>query len=253
MRYIFITCLIFIVASSSVYSQIDDTLVLYLPMDEESGGVVKDLSQYGNDGQLMGGAELVEGKFGKCVALNGQDAYVEVLDDESFAGNEASLEAWFKTESTQNFPIIWKEAAGAGGSYWARVEPPNSRIRCLFRDKEDTVAIPIAGAAYNDGQWHHFAATMGDGVARMYIDGELENEVPSDLGDFDSTMNLGLGIRMLDPPDTYGEGFIDEGRVWLRALTQAEIKANMNMGKEQFAAVSGEGKLTASWAFIKVQ
>lgn len=231
--------------------QPDDSLIMYLPFDEESGGIVKDLSKYGNDGELKGGAKLVDGKIGKSVEFNGVDAYVEVLDSDSFAGNTVSVEAWFKTESGNNFPVIWKEKTASGGSFWLRIEPSNNRIRCLFRDTEDTTAIPVASSPYNDGEWHHIAATMGDGVARIYVDGELEDEVPSNVGEFNSVMNLGIGVRYLDNLDTFAEGMIDEVRVWNRSLAQEEIKANMNKGKRDFAAVSVSGKLTTIWGGVK--
>jgi hypothetical protein len=252
MRNLLIILVMFLVTSPVVKGQGNDSLIMYLTMDEESGGIIQDLSQFGNHGELKGGAELVDGgKFGKALALNGQDAYVEVLDSDSFAGTEISLEAWFKTESSQNFPIIWKEKTASGGSFWARVEPSDNRIRCLFRDKNDVTAIPIAKAAYNDGQWHHFAATLGDGVARIYIDSNMDNEVTSDVGEFDSVMNLGIGVRYLDALDTFSDGFIDEVRVWKRPLDKDEIKANMNKSKGDFAVVSSAGKLGIAWGDIK--
>jgi hypothetical protein len=244
---IWITLLLVVVYSAEG----DKSLILYLPFDEEANGIVEDASEYGNDGKLNGGAELVDGKIGKAVSLNGVDAYVEVLDNDVFAGTEVTLEAWFKTESGKNFPIIWKEKTASGGSYWVRVEPSDSRIRCLFRDKQDTTAIPVAGSPYNNGEWHHMAATLGNGVARLYIDGELEDEVASNLGEFDSVMNLGVGVRYLDPLDTFSEGMIDEVRVWNRPLSQEEIKANMSKGKQHFAAVPYSGKLATTWGQIR--
>jgi hypothetical protein len=251
MRYPILISIILLL--TALIAKADDSLVLYLPFDEVDGQIVRDVSRYGNDGELKGGAELVDGRIGKAVSLNGVDAYVEVLDNDIFAGTVVTLEAWFRTESSENFPIIWKEKTAGGGSYWVRVEPPNNRIRCLFRDKQDTVAIPVAGSPYNDGDWHHMAATLGDNVARLYIDGNLENEVASNVGEFDSVMNMGIGVRYLDNLDTFSEGSIDEVRVWNRALSQDEIKANMNKGKEHFTSVSHSGKLAALWGTIKTR
>jgi len=52
-------------------------LLLYLPFDEGSGKVAKDISGNGNDGQIID-AEWVNGKFGKALSFNGKTAYVEV-------------------------------------------------------------------------------------------------------------------------------------------------------------------------------
>ena len=54
--------------------------------DETGGKVAKDSSDNGNDGDLVGGAKWVKGKFGNAIELNGKDAWVTVpeigpLDD----------------------------------------------------------------------------------------------------------------------------------------------------------------------------
>lgn len=247
-----ISIMMFIFAPHASISAVDESLVLYLPLDEATGGAVKDYSNHGNDGILEGGAKLVKGKIGNAVELNGNDAYVEVQDHESFAGKAATVEAWFNTTSNSNFPIIWKEKTASGGDVWVRIEPGSSRIRCLFRDKEDKTLVPATTSAYNDGQWHHMAATVADGKARIYIDGNLENEASGPFGEFDSGQNLVLGVRYLDQLDTFATGMIDEARFWTRALSQDEIKTNMNKGKEKFAAVSSRDKLATIWGRIKV-
>jgi len=247
-----ISIMLIILASPVVIGAVDESLVMYLPLDEETGGVVKDYSNHGNDGALKGGAKLVKGKIGNAVELNGKDAYVEVEDHESFAGKAATVEAWFNTTTKSNFPIIWKEKTASGGDVWVRIEPGSNRIRCLFRDKQDKVLIPATTSAYNDGQWHHMAATVADGKAHIYIDGEMKGEASGAFGEFDSVQNLALGVRYLDNLDTFATGMIDEARFWTRALSQNEIKANMNKDKGQFAAISSLNKLAAIWGNIKV-
>ena len=54
--------------------------------DETGGKIAKDSSDNGNDGDLVGGAKWVKGKFGNAIELNGKDAWVTVpeigpLDD----------------------------------------------------------------------------------------------------------------------------------------------------------------------------
>ncbi|MBW2149321.1 MAG: hypothetical protein JRI22_20150 [Deltaproteobacteria bacterium] len=51
---------------------LDDTgLVLYFPLNEMAGKDVKDASSNGNDGEIVGDVEKVDGKFGFAFKLNG--------------------------------------------------------------------------------------------------------------------------------------------------------------------------------------
>jgi hypothetical protein len=190
------------------------------------------------------------------VQLNGVDAIVYVPDHEAFEGEEATIEIWFKTTTNQNFPLMWKERAATGGDWWVRIEPGSNQVRLLFRDTVDNTLIAVTKSPYNDGEWHHMAATVGpegksEKTARFYIDGNLEQEVTGTFGEMKSTESVTLGSRFADAPDTFGLGFLDEARVWSRVLTQEEIKANMKRPKETFLAVLPLDKLTTTWCDIK--
>jgi len=60
----------------------DNTVVLYMPLDEGNGNEVKDISQSGKIGVLgTKGKDLpkwVNGKFGKALEFDGKTNYVEV-------------------------------------------------------------------------------------------------------------------------------------------------------------------------------
>ncbi len=234
---------------------VDDSLVMYLPLDEENGKKVEDFSEFQHDAEIRGGGKIVpDGAHGNCVQLNGTDGIVYVADHDAFEGEQATIEIWFKTESQSNFPIMWKEKGATGGDWWVRIEPGNNRIRCLFRDAADGTLIVFTDSPYNDNAWHHMAATVGKDTARIYIDGELGGksaEAKGNFGEMKSTESVTLGSRFADAPDTFGDGFLDEARVWSRVLSEEEIQANMALGKNDFLAVSPKGKLATTWGYMK--
>lgn len=49
------------------------------------------------------------------------------------------------------------------------------------------------------------------------------------------------------------KGFLDEYRLWTRALSMAEIKAIMTQGKAKILAVNPTGHFTTTWGRIKNQ
>ena len=236
----------------------DDSLVMYLPLDEADGKKVADLSQFNHPAEIRGGGKIVpDGAHGNCVELNGKDAIVYVPDHDAFEGSEATIEIWFKHKTASNFPIMWKERGATGGDWWVRIEPGSNRIRYLFRDTGDRTHVNFTKSAYGDNSWHHMAATIDgkNNVSHIYIDGEIDEAgataISGKFGEMKSTESVTLGSRFADAPDSFGLGFLDEARVWSRVLSAEEIKANMKLGQDNFLAVSPKGKLATSWGYIK--
>ena len=65
----------------------DKELLLYLPFNEGKGKAMEDLSPHGNDAELVGDADWVDGKFGKALEF-GQAGEVKApyieLNEKSF-------------------------------------------------------------------------------------------------------------------------------------------------------------------------
>lgn len=74
----------------------------------EDSGTANDLSIYGNNGELRGGAARVEGRLGKAVYLDGRNRYVEVPHNDSLnLTGSITVEAWIKPDSISNGnPVI---------------------------------------------------------------------------------------------------------------------------------------------------
>jgi len=78
----------------------DDSLILYLKLDEGSGDVAGDSSMYGNDGALRGPA-WTEGKYGSGLMFDGTTD-VEVADTEILRLTEAiTIAVWVKVSPDQ--------------------------------------------------------------------------------------------------------------------------------------------------------
>ena len=94
-----ITTLLFTAGSAQSVGGVDDSLVMYLPLDEEKGKKLEDFSEFQHDAEIRGGGKIVpDGAHGNCVQLNGTDGIVYVADHDAFEGEQATIEIWFKTE-----------------------------------------------------------------------------------------------------------------------------------------------------------
>ena len=256
------TTVILLAASTAKgIGRVDDSLVMYLPLDQEKGKKVEDFSQFKHQAEIRGGGKIVpNGAHGNCVELNGKDVIVYVPDHDAFEGGAATIEIWFKHKTASNFPIMWKEKTATGSDWWVRIEPGNNRIRYLFRDTADNVHINFTKSAYGDDKWHHMAATIGPAneknkISHIYIDGKIDEagktEIKGIFGEMKSTESVTLGSRFADAPNSFGLGFLDEARVWSRVLSKEEIQTNMKLGKDSFLAVSAKVKLATTWGYVK--
>ncbi|MCD8072290.1 MAG: DUF1735 and LamG domain-containing protein [Alistipes sp.] len=148
------------------------------------------------------------------------DRYVQNNGDHSFNGI-MGLE--------ENFAVRLSSFNEAGG----RVEVMGANMGDIS-----------GGIPYPLNQWGHIAATYegdddGNGVVSIYVDGELQISSPVTRAEarkyIDLTYRYGTsstanGYDYMvgnNVSSRYINGAVSEGRVWVRTLTQAEIRNNM--------------------------
>lgn len=93
---------------SAAEVSVDDAIVIWL-FDEGKGGVAKDSSPNGNDGELIAEPKWVEGKFGGALEFDGGGTSVETEADDKLTGFKLGAKtdftacAWFKTDRDGGF------------------------------------------------------------------------------------------------------------------------------------------------------
>ena len=98
-----------------------------------------------------------------------------------------------------------------------------------------------------DDEWHHVAMTYDLKMRRIYVDGELDLELPSSIEPCENDVEIEIGRGPV--------GIMDEVLIANEAFSADEVKRAMQDGLEKFlgggAAVSASGKLTGKWGAIK--
>ena len=229
--------------ATEVWSDPDESLILYLSFDELSGRTLKDHSEYKNNGELVGKPTLVEGKFGKALKFNGRSDWVEIPHDESLTVDKSvTVMAWIKTP----------RHGGPNGALWQSIvaKGNNPRSYSFYTDMESggvhlSINNFIGGHSRRNialNRWQHVAAQVDNRLHRYWINGKLtavyllDASLDASLPGKADTASVRVGnshdIKPAVAADRHFRGLIDELRIWNRALSQDEIIREMQTGNK---------------------
>ncbi|MGV8142086.1 MAG: LamG domain-containing protein [Candidatus Pacearchaeota archaeon] len=196
-------------------------LVAAYTFSEGSGTTTTDASGNGNNGVLINGPIWSLGKYDNGLIFDGVNDYVEVPNSASLNPAQMTISAWLFDPIAGAGMVVGKGAAG--DQYHLRVSNSNLRFRI---NGSPQIELPVT---FTPG-WHHVAGTYDTTNFKLYYDGVLIGTSPNTAAISTSTTPLRIGIRF----DSSGNilnpftGEIDEVRIYNRALTAAEVFADMN-------------------------
>ena len=248
-----------VVCSTYASADLLEGLVLYMPLDEGSGTSTEDFSENGFTGELNGGANWVDGKFGKALQFSASADFVAVADHEAFHIEGAITQAaWINLDRLPSaHAIIFGTRAGGGGrniGFGFGTNPANGIKVWTNGAGGGFLDINDNETALDTGKWYYLAYTHtsdNNGLVEIYVDGELTHAQDSNnpVAPSETTSSIQIGTWS-------GEawpGIVDEVRLWNRALSADEVKESMELGMAAFflTAVDPQDKLATSWGNIK--
>lgn len=199
-------------------------LVASYGLNDGTGTTVADSSGTGNTGTAVN-TTWVDGKYGKALSFNGTSSRVDIADSPSLRlSTGMTLEAWIKPvagPSTAHGVVLKQHANGVAYSIYANLDlAPNATIETDARKRlNGAPALPL-------DTWSHLAATYDGTTLRLYVNG---NQVATMA--VTGAMIADSGLLRLGGKDYTGHyfsGLIDEVRIYNKALTQAQIQADMS-------------------------
>jgi hypothetical protein len=202
-------------------------LVAAYGFEEASGTQVIDASGNANHGTISGATRVTPSPkhFGKALSFDGTSAWITVNDSDSLdLTNSMTVEAWaYPTAAMSSWrSLVLKEASGFGAYHFyanSDVGRPSTVISVSGAEKELT-----AGPTLPINTWTHLAATYNGSTQNLYVNGALVGSRPQSGGIDVSDGKLRIGGNAVW--GEYFTGYIDEVRIYSRALTQSEIQAD---------------------------
>jgi hypothetical protein len=209
-------------------------LVGHWKLDESTGTNAADSSVNALDGRLrrfsFDTSSASPAKVQNGLQFDGQDDYISVPNQSSLRLSKAlTISAWIKGEAWgtgADVDTILRKGRNDPTSYQLAVA--GGRVT-LFLDDADSAGVR-GDTVLELGTWYHVAATWDGTTARIYVNGQLDNEPPDSVAGPISINSQGLNIGGRRGGDFF-EGTVDDVRLYNHALGSAEIA--MLMGQAQ--------------------
>ena len=252
--------------TAAIIGAVEDGLVAYWSFDKDTV-IIKEHADdifAGLRANVEGDPELAASgdcKVGECILFDGGVDYFLVEDSNppkiDRDWDEITLECWAHITALDD---SWNRIISLDDM------PTNSAVASLYYDDDDNQhgffirAGGVSTQAAQDNvledipleQWLHLVGTYDGKTVHYYVNGKLEKKYALAGGKIPKGgLLLGIGDRSDGCDCDTIQGYIDEFRIYDRALTAAEVTNNMNAtGLEVNPSAN---HLSVTWGHIKAR
>lgn len=175
---------------------------------------------------------------GTAVRLNGSSGYVRTKNSVLSAPGTYTISMWFQTTSTTGGRLLgFGNQRTNKSSTFDRHVYLTSTGQVTFGANPGKTTISSITGGYNDGQWHHFAATQSPAGMALYVDGVLQgSNTQAASAPYSGYWRVGWDNLQGWPgfpaaTNYYIRATIDNAVVYTTALTAAQVSAQYLAGK----------------------
>ena len=209
----------------STFTTTDRGLIAAFGFEELTGSNASDASGKSHVGTLSGASRTSAGRFGRALSFDGVDDWVTVPDSAFLDATSAlTMEAWVRPTALGGWrSVLLKETAG--GLAYSLYADDNAPWPATYINVGGFQAVTgTAPVALN--AWTHLAVTYDGATIALYVNGALAGSRSMSGPIATSAAPLRIGGNAVW--GEYFSGLIDEVRIYNRALSPAEIQADMS-------------------------
>jgi len=252
--YLFLTTIIVLPSDAVIKDQ--DIIALWTFDQGDKNSDAIDVSGNGHNGTFDLGATRINSNFGLGAHLDGKKGQVVTIEnrDELNVTKELSIVTWVK----------WNKDGVVHGEprQWPMIvsKIPINAAYLLFLDTGDggnpnkpSIAFRMKGpgtvyskVTVEDETWYHAAGTYDGKAVKIYIDGELSNELGATAPIATTNDVLTIGANKNGTSNRF-DGIIDEVGIYNRGLTADEVEETM----KGFSPIMSKGKIAIAWGKLK--
>lgn len=198
-----------------------------------SGTTAYDRSGVSSTGTLTNGPAVVEGVNGQALRFDGSDDYVTVPHGTtSDPTTQITLSAWVKRSGigSQQFIIGKGRAASISNNYYILQFTASNLLNLTLADTTTVYSVSSNSTITDTNSWHHIVGTWDGATMRLFINGIQDKNTAAFTGPLDvDNDDLTIGNRGVFFNRPF-HGILDEVRIYNRAITSSEIKAQYDAG-----------------------
>jgi hypothetical protein len=193
--------------------------------EEGSGTTTADSTGNGSTGTLASTVWSANGRYGNGLTFNGTSSRVNVADSGMLDFTIGmTLEAWVNPTNLSNWrTVVIKETSG--GLAYALYASDGSRPAVYINTGGGDIGL-TGPTALPTNTWTHLATTFDGATLRLFVDGVQVASRAATGALLTSASPLRIGGNAVW--GEYFAGDLDEVRLYGRALSAAEIQADMN-------------------------
>lgn len=203
------------------YDSVDlwNGIVAYYPFN----GNAKDESGTNNNDGTASGATLAADKFGnsnRAYSFDGDDDYIQTG---TFNDNWSNwtISAYLKANQFNTYNMILeREKVGSYNDFEIYIRADNNKIQSDMDNASDTGIISITAISTNT--WYHVLISYDGTNRKLYINGNLDTEDTTSNAHINVAEPILIGKHVSD--SRYFDGFLDNIRIYNRALNATEIQ-----------------------------
>ena len=263
---LFLLLIVLTPPADAVVGAIEDGLVAYWSFDKDTVQIAKQAEDIfsGLKAVVKGNPELAPAadcKVGECILFDGVDDNLLVEDSNppkiDREWDEITMECWVKINALDD---SWNRIISLDD------QPTNTKVVTLYYDdddnrhgffvKVDDKATQAAQHLIQEdiplGEWLHLVGTYDGSTAHYYVNGKLEKKHTVAGGKIaKGGLKLCIGDRTDGVNADAIQGYVDEFRIYDRALTAAEVQKNMKATGLDVSPTSNH--LSVTWGQIKAR
>lgn len=203
-------------------------LLGYWRFDEGTGTTTNDASINGLNATLVNGAAWTNqvapvAYTEHALYFDGVDDYVDFASPSSLNITSAiTLEAWIKVRSFGNNEAIidkLKDNSPQGGYNLSVMSSKKVSFKMILGSGSFTL---LSSTTLDTGVWYLISATYDGSVAKIYLNGVLDNSASDSSSIVSNTEKIYVGYDDYDTSRHF-HGYIAEVKIWNTALTASEI------------------------------
>lgn len=207
------------------------TPIAHYKMNDNAGNttVIDSIGGNSSTAQQNTSSLHVIGKINGALSFNGASDFISTSFQPAVTNGQFTLLTWVKTSYSGGGCFLAFGAEGALQGVGLQYTTWSDQF--AVEDATDQIVSDITA---NDGNWHHVGLSYNGSSALLYVDGVLSIK-SSSIGYTNrtyniSTGNIGLGYRPYYGGSSYFNGYLDDTRIYTKALSSNEIIAIYNAG-----------------------